>query len=416
MKTVTHFLTALFISISAVSFSQENIDLLILNKNFDAALQQIENRIQNHPSAELYLKKGMVYNQLQNFGEAVIAFTSAQKLAPNQPEILQELAEAHAVLGNYHDALPHFESAYQLDTTNLQLAGKLGRNYINLKNYRKGYEVFDKIYQADSTNVYWNKQYAYCAYQTNKKEQAESLYEKVLELNPRDYSSYFNLMKLYAARKNYDKIFSIAEKGLEQFPGDPDFYLEMANFHFGLRNYENAMTEFENYYSADGDSVYKINLNYAISCYFAGDEQQSMKVLKSLYSLNPNDSFVLFYRSLCNKKLANYEMAEEFMEGAIDMSYPTYLPEMYHHLGQIRGQQRKFKESIEALKKAYELNPGAHEVLFEIATTYEEFNSNKTLALNYYQIYLKEGGEAAKNVNYALDRIERIKEDMFFEE
>lgn len=36
--------------------------------------------------------------------------------------------------------------------------------------------------------------------------------------------------------------------------------------------------------------------------------------------------------------------------------------------------------------------------------------------LNYYQIYLKEGGEEAKNVTYALTRIERIKEDMFFED
>lgn len=416
MKTVVHFLIVLFLSFSVLSFSQENTDLLILNKKYDAALQQIENQIKESPRAELYLKKGIVYNQLQNFSEAVKAFSAAHKLAPNHPEILQELAGAHAVLGNYNDALPYYERAYQLDTTNLQLAGKLGRNYISLKNYQKGYSVFDKIYQADSTNAYWNKQFAFCAYQTRNKEQATHLYEKVLELNPRDYSSYFNLMKIYAGRKNHDKIVSLIEKGLEQFPGDPDFYLELANFQFGLRNYENAMTEFENYYSAGGDSVYKINLNYAISCYFAGDEQQSMKVLKSLYGLNPNDSFVLFYRSLCNKKLANYEKAEDFMEGAIDMSYPTYLPEMYHHLGQILGQQRKFKESIEALKKAYELNPGAHEVLFEIATTYEEFNSNKTLALNYYQIYLKEGGEAAKNVNYALDRIERIKEDMFFEE
>lgn len=416
MKTVAHFLIILFLSFSVVSFSQENTDLLILNKKYDAALQQIENQIQKHPKAELYLKKGIVYNQLQNFGEAINAFAAAQKLAPNNPEILQELAEAHSVLGNYHDALPYYEHAFQLDTTNLQLAGKLGRNYINLKNYQKGYEVFDRIYHADSTNVYWIKQYAFCAYKIRKKELAVELYEKVLEQNPRDYSSYFNLLNLYATGRDNEKIITLIESGLKQFPNEPEFYLEMANFQFSLSNYELAMPEFEKYYAAGGDSIYKINLNYAISCYFAGDEQKSLKVLRSLYALNPNDSFVLFYRSLCNKKLVNYEKAEEYMEAAIDMSYPTYLPEMYHHLGQILGQQRKFKESIEALKKAYDLDPRAHEVLFEIATTYEEFNSNKTLALNYYQIYLKEAGQSAKNVNYALDRIERIKEDMFFEE
>lgn len=104
------------------------------------------------------------------------------------------------------------------------------------------------------------------------------------------------------------------------------------------------------------------------------------------------------------------------MQWAIDASTPDYVSEMYHHLGQVCGQQRKFKKSIEALQKANELNPKKYEILFEIATTYEEYNSNKTLALNYYRIYLKEANESAKNVNYALERITKIKEDMFFEE
>jgi len=402
--------------IPTIVFSQEKIDLLILKRDYNEALQQIEKRIHEKPDAGLFMKKGIVFNLMQNYREAVNAFSKAWELQPDNPEVNIELADALSTLGNHHDATAHYQRATEEQPENLPIAGKLGRNYIQLKKYRKAFSVFENIYQADSSNVFWNKQFAYCAYQTNEKELATRLYEKVLELNPRDYSSYFNLMKLYAARKNNDKIVALFNKGIKQFPGDPDFYLEMANFQFGLRNYESAKAEFENYYSAGGDSVYKINLNYAICCYFAGYEKQSLKVLRSLYTLNPNDSFVLFYRSLCNKKLVNYEKAEEYMEAAIEMSYPTYLPEMYHHLGQILGQQRKFKESIEALKKAYELNPSAHEVLFEIATTYEEFNSNKTLALNYYQIYLKEGGEEARNVTYALNRIERIKEDMFFED
>ena len=103
------------------------------------------------------------------------------------------------------------------------------------------------------------------------------------------------------------------------------------------------------------------------------------------------------------------------MKTAIEAATPFYLSDMYHHLGQIYGLQRKFEESIAALKKANELDPKDHEVLFEIATTYEEFNNNKTIALNYYQIYLNEAGMGGKNSEYAQARINRIKEDMFFE-
>ncbi|HOI49956.1 MAG TPA: hypothetical protein PK167_11675, partial [Prolixibacteraceae bacterium] len=60
-------------------------------------------------------------------------------------------------------------------------------------------------------------------------------------------------------------------------------------------------------------------------------------------------------------------------------------------------------------------NPSNHEILFEIATTYEEYNSNKTLALNYYRVYLLEAKEDARNAPYALKRITRLKEELFFE-
>jgi len=75
-----------------------------------------------------------------------------------------------------------------------------------------------------------------------------------------------------------------------------------------------------------------------------------------------------------------------------------------------------YPDAVSALGKANEMDTGNPEILFEIATTYEEFNSNKTLALNYYQIYLKEAGAAARNMEYAQDRIAKIKEEMFFEE
>ncbi len=111
---------------------------------------------------------------------------------------------------------------------------------------------------------------------------------------------------------------------------------------------------------------------------------------------------------------SNVDFLEE--NAAIESATPAYLPEMYHHLGQIYGQQRKFEESIAALIKSNEMDPANPEILFEIATTYEEYNANKTLALNYYQIYLKRCGSLGRNFEYAQTRISKIKEDMFFEE
>ncbi len=415
MKTIKYLLFLLLAGISVVSFSQDKIDLLILNKHYQQALQQIEKKLEKEPAAELYLKKGLIYNSLQNYQDAVNAFSAALEIEPQNPEILGEMAEALSVLGNYTDANSFYEQALTLHPQNLQLSGKLGRNYINLKNYKKAYEIFSDIYKTDSTNVFWNKQFAFSAFQTNNRKLAVHLYHKVIHLNPRDYSSYFNLIKLYLMQEEQDNALAVIQLGLQNFPGDAEFYLQKAGYYYTLKNYEEARKLYEKYFVAGGDSAYKELLNYGITLYFVKDENKAISILEKCANLVANDPFALFYLSLSHKKLIHYEVAEAYMDAAIEAATPSYLPEMYHHLGQIYGQQRKFEKSVAALRKAHELDPTNHEILFEIATTYEEYNANKTLALNYYRIYLKEAGESGRNLNYALDRIERIKEDLFFE-
>lgn len=416
MRTLNYLLLFLFLSASIHSFAQDKIDLLILNKNYDEALTQINRKIEKQATTQLYLKKGLVYNRLQNYRAALEAFSEGYQLEPMNPEILGETAETLAMLGNYYDASPFFEKVKELEPDDLTTIAKMGRNYINLDNYRKAFDVFSEIYAMDSTNLYWNKQLAYCAFRTGKKKFATSLYEKIIDENPGDYGSYFNLLRLYTRKEQTEQFLSLIDKGLEQFPGNSGFYQELAGYRFANKQYEEAKKNLEKYFEADGDSTYKIMLNYGICCYFAKDGNRAISVLKKCEGLNSNDPYVNFYLSLSNKRLAKYELAEKYMNYAIESSIPGYLSEMYHHLGQIYGQQRKFEESIAALKKSVDYDPANYEALFEIATTYEEYNSNKTLALNYYRIYLKEAGEEANNVNYALDRIKRIKEDMFFEE
>ena len=128
MRIVSNLLTVLFLTISAVSFSQENIDYLLLNKEYDKALQQIEQQIGNQTKEELYFKKGLIFNQMQKYRKAIDAFSSAKKMSPENSEILEELADAHSLLGNYYDARGNYEKAVGPDSTNLQLLGKLGRN------------------------------------------------------------------------------------------------------------------------------------------------------------------------------------------------------------------------------------------------------------------------------------------------
>ena len=182
MKPV-QFLTILTLIFgnSTALFSQQEIDLLIQNKKYDEALLQINLQIGQNATADLFYKKGLINNSLQNYQEAVMAFSEALKLQPDNPDILSEMADGLSALGNYHDANSYFQKSAKLQPENLLLAAKLGRNYISLKDFKQAYNCFSDIYTLDSINVYWNKQLAFCAFKTGKKSQAITLYKKVLQ-------------------------------------------------------------------------------------------------------------------------------------------------------------------------------------------------------------------------------------------
>lgn len=416
MKLIACLYLLILLGAPGLLRAQQNIDILILNKQYNKALTELQNQINEKPSVVLYLKKGSVYQAQQDYQNAITAYSEGLLLEPENPALLEETAECFSVLGNNLDAVAFYEKAKQLNPKNLVLAGKLGRVYINEKDYRKAYEVFTSIYQKDSSNVFWNKQLAYCAFRVFNREEAVRLYEKVIADYPRDHSSYINLINSYNWKKEGNEITTVLQKGLNEFPADTELRYEEAMFYFKTKQYVPAMKSFEKYLEAEKEPDYETLMNFGIATYFAEFENKALEIFNSLYEQNPADPLVMYYQSLCYKKLKEFEKSGNLMERAITGSTPDYVAEMYHHLGQIYGQQRKFNESVDALQKAYELNPEKVEVLFEIATTYEEFNSNKTLALNYYNTYLKEAGESGKNKMYALDRIEKLKEDLFFDE
>ncbi len=168
-------------------------------------------------------------------------------------------------------------------------------------------------------------------------------------------------------------------------------------------------------YLALGDSAYDVLKNYGICLYYNQKEDKALLMLGKCYAQNANDPILNFYIGGCYQKLKLFPESIAFFKLTIETATPHYLADVYHLLGQVYGQERWFKESIEAYQEALKLDSTKVELLFEIASTYEEFNHSSTMAVNYYNAYLKLAGEKAERANYALGRIEKLKEELFFE-
>lgn len=408
------FLIVFIVSFLPFQLFSQSVDELILNKKYKAALTKIDSRLQEKPEPQLYFKQALVYEAQSELLSAVKSLQMALSYEPENSTYLAELGETYSNLGNLYQAVECFRRASEIAPGDLGLKGKLGRTYLNIDDFKRAFLTFDDLYKVDSTNVLFNKQLAFAAFKVGKPKLAIRLYEQVVIDNPGDFGSHLNLLTVYKKQKDSAMVFQTGRRALAIFPDNPTLLLRQADGLFELKDYSRALPAYDTFL-AHNDSTFEVMKNYGVSLYFASREEKCIPLLEKCFYQVPNDQYVCFYLGLANKNLANYERSAEFMRAAIECSQPPYLSDMYHQLGQIYGREREFEKSIEALQKAFELNNENVEVLFEIATTYEEFDFNKTLALNYYNQYLKIAKLNAKNADYALGRIKKIKEELFFD-
>ena len=416
MKTIfPSFVTCVIMTIPLSTSAQENIGQLIITRQYEKALQEIDRDLSQDYDPNLVKLKGQIYAGMQDYPQAIRYLQESLNALPNEANIHAELAEAHSALGNVPDAISHYRQALRKDQGSLLYKSKLGQLLLSQREFTEAYALFGQIREVDSTNLLNNKYLAVAAARTNHSDEAIELLEEVLEINPRDIGSYMSLSGLYNQDKKYTRANDVISRGLEQFPGNNSLLLRLAQNLYNQHNFADALPVYEEWLQTNA-LYFDVRKEYGITLYLNKQEDKALQILEPALEEVPNDPYVALYIGLCHKKLKDFDTSQGYLELAIESSTPPYLSDIYHHLGQVHGLKREFELSIQMLLKAYELDPENYELLFEIATTYEEYNANKTMALNYYQLYLTEAKEKARNPNYALDRITRIKEELFFEE
>lgn len=400
---------ALLLWVVPFTCAAQNIDLLILNKNYQEALLQINKSLEMQPDAELYLKQANVYRQLLKPLYAERSLENSISLDSTNSKYLAEYADLQTELGNPFKAVAFYQRAVVRSPEDFSLQYKLGKALMNIENYQKAYDVFMMIRYKDSTNVVYNKQLGLAALRIGKTDQAIDMFESVLEANPNDFNSYMNLILLYLKNENAVQIVRTSDRALYFIPDNSAILLRGANSLYNLAEYEEAKPIYERYL-ARNDSVLDVLKNYGITLYFCKEPEKSITLLEKYFYQDPDEPNVNFYLGLAYKNIGNLSRSAEFLEMAVACAQPVYLAEMCHHLGKVYGLNREFELSIKALQKAFYFNTKKVEILCEIAKTYEEFSSDMKLALNYYTQYLKEAGDSAVNANYAQERVRIIKE------
>ncbi|MDA8421959.1 MAG: tetratricopeptide repeat protein [Nitrospiraceae bacterium] len=110
------------------------------------------------PLRDLYREIGVVDFRMGKFDDAIVAWQTGLRYAPNDPSLLNNLSIVYLQVGRFDEAAAAAQTALVGDPTMPQALNTMGQVYLMKKNYNKAVQYFLKAAdrEPDVPARYWN--------------------------------------------------------------------------------------------------------------------------------------------------------------------------------------------------------------------------------------------------------------------
>lgn len=197
MKIINNLLigSALIISINN-TFAQTDKSITAFTKSYEfekkpdyaAAINAIKESY-DAKSYESNLRLGWLYYEAGLYKESISFYQLAMDLMPNSIEAKLGYVYPAAALGNMDQVIAVYKKILATDPQNSTVNYRMGLIYYSNKDYPTANSYFEKVVNLYPFGYDALLMYAWTNYQTGKKEEAKTLFNKVLMLSTNDKSA-----------------------------------------------------------------------------------------------------------------------------------------------------------------------------------------------------------------------------------
>ncbi len=191
---------------------------------YPEAVVQLEQLIQKGENdAEVYQKLGFCYQKNKNYQKAIDAYIQADVRRPDNVWTNRHLAQCYRALQNLEEAVVYYKKVEEVQPENLNLLLSIGQCFAELKQYEEAFSRFFKVEYLDPKSLKAQRAIAWCSFVTDKMEQAEKYYDKLLQQDTPLPIDFLNAGHVAWSMKNIHKAASLytqgcnAQKNAEEF-------------------------------------------------------------------------------------------------------------------------------------------------------------------------------------------------------
>ncbi|RMH12058.1 MAG: tetratricopeptide repeat protein, partial [Gammaproteobacteria bacterium] len=278
-------------------------------------MQTLTSRPVQH--AEFYNDLGCFQFQAGEYEAARTSLMKALKLQPSLVVAHENMGRLYEALGQTSDAIQYFQQAIQLGSRNTDIFFQLAELYIRQHHAASAQACLEQCCQVCAPvphTVY--KKLADLAEQAGQLEKAVSLYQKAIQISPRNGQLWNNLGNLYAKRGLNDEAISALGKALEYSPDEGKIFANYGNLLIRFGRHQEAIQAYQQGLELDPDNSGILN-NLANTLREVGQMDQAISVYKRAIALDPDNADS--YANLGNvyREQGNMDQAETAYRKAI---------------------------------------------------------------------------------------------------
>ena len=188
---------------------------------------------------------GIIYLNCGKVSKALYINQKALKLAPNAPDINNNLSVTLNNLGRYAESISYSKRALEIDINFVQAYGNLVDSLKAIKKYDDAYIYIKKAINLDPYKVEFHASLADLFYRLGKIDDALITYKYAIKLNQSYYPAYINIAKILNDLERFDEAINIYKKVIKIKPDLAITYYNLANIQKKVNKLEDAITNYK---------------------------------------------------------------------------------------------------------------------------------------------------------------------------
>ena len=277
----------------------------------------------------------------------------ANRLTPDQPEVLADLGLCYLRQNEITNALAAFDQAIDLDPENPNLYFQRGNTYRLQSNYSAAIEDYTESIQLNgiSVDVFNNRGITYM--DSGQYDLAQQDFQKAITLNPQYLLALINSSLIYIQTNEPQKATDQLNTVLKNSSDYPQVYDYRAQAYFLLKDFDLAILDWKKFAEVQGENP--ITLNWIGRCFIAKMQyQDAIDYFDEAIRLDPVFGEAYYQKGLANVQLKRYEEAIPLFDKALDLGSNTDLS--YFNRGVARYNTGKKESAITDFQKVLDIS------------------------------------------------------------